>query len=183
MHNLNMQAGRGSRLSQVLSSVDDLNAGEEYAEGMTDLSTLSLTGIVNLSNKLLANNPKIQAANDRISDTLSEKMLLAGDNIKTSISVAGDKISDEKKLSALLEKLDLITGEDNKGRVGLGTSNILSMACELLLNHEDISSFLLIEEPEAHIHAQRQLRLIQSLLDNTKTGNHQMCLLMMNGAI
>ena len=170
---LNMQAGRNSRLSQVLSSVKDLNAGEEYSEGMEDLSKLSLTGIVNLSNKLLSENPKIKAANNRISDTLSEKMLLAGDDIQTSISVAGDKTSDEKKLNSLLEKLDLITGEDNKGRVGLGTSNILSMACELLLNHEDISSFLLIEEPEAHIHAQRQLRLIQSLLDSTKTGNHQ----------
>ena len=47
------------------------------------------------------------------------------------------------------------------GRVGLGTSNVMSMACELLL-HKDTKSnnkpcFLLIEEPEAHIHAQRQL--------------------------
>lgn len=43
------------------------------------------------------------------------------------------------------------------------------MACELLL-HKDAhnanrSSFLLIEEPEAHIHAQRQLKLVQSLED------------------
>ena len=54
-----------------------------------------------------------------------------------------------------------------QGNVGLGTSNILSMACELLLHKEaektNRSSFLLIEEPEAHIHAQRQLKLVQSL--------------------
>ena len=170
---MNMQAGRGSRLSQVLFSVDDLNNGEEYFDGMEDLSKLSLTGIVNLSNKLLAENPKIQAVNTQITKTLSEKMLLAGDTIKTSISVAGTNISEDKKLSSLLEKLDLITDEHDKGKVGLGTSNILSMACELLLNHDDKSSFLLIEEPEAHIHAQRQLRLIQSLAESTKSGNHQ----------
>ena len=170
---MNMQAGRGSRLSQVLFSVDDLNKGEEYSEGMEDLSKLSLTGIVNLCNKLLAENPQIQTVSEQITKTLSEKMLLAGDAVKTSISVAGSTISEDKKLSSLLEKLDLVTGEHDKGRVGLGTSNILSMACELLLNHDDKSSFLLIEEPEAHIHAQRQLRLIQSLADSTKTGDHQ----------
>ena len=56
------------------------------------------------------------------------------------------------------------------GKVGLGTSNIMSMACELLLHKESedakdakISSFLIIEEPEAHVHAQRQLKMIQSL--------------------
>ena len=58
-----------------------------------------------------------------------------------------------------------------QGKVGLGTSNILSMACELLLHKEaekaNRSSFLLIEEPEAHIHAQRQLKLVQSLEDAT----------------
>ena len=173
---MNMQSGRGSRLSQVLCSVDNLNAGQDYSEDIrdiNDLHSLSLTGIVNLSNDLLANNPQIKSVNEKISNTLSDKMLLSGDEIKTSISVAGTDISDEKKLNSLLEKLDLIANEKSTGRVGLGTSNILSMACELLLNHDDESSFLLIEEPEAHIHAQRQLRLIQSLVDSTITGSHQ----------
>ncbi|MEI3122787.1 MAG: AAA family ATPase [Oscillospiraceae bacterium] len=55
------------------------------------------------------------------------------------------------------------------GKIGLGTSNILSMACELLLNRSMESTFLLIEEPEAHVHAQRQLRLIQSLQTEAAT--------------
>ena len=87
-------------------------------------------------------------------------------------------IETKGKLTSLLEKLDLTvnkTSSTMQGKVGLGTSNILSMACELLLNDDDMtpakSSFLLIEEPEAHIHAQRQLKLIQSLeLDSEKRG-------------
>lgn len=48
--------------------------------------------------------------------------------------------------------------------MGLGTSNLLSMACEMILNDDnENSSFMLIEEPEAHIHAQRQLKMMQSL--------------------
>ena len=50
----NMQAGRNSRLSQIVQSIPELNAGESvYVEGM-DLKQLSLTGIADLSNTLLA---------------------------------------------------------------------------------------------------------------------------------
>ncbi len=169
---MNMQSGKSSRLSQVLHSVDNLNEGEQYSAGM-DLSKLSLTGIFDLSNQLLEGNPQIKKVNEEITQTLTDKMLLSGDDVKTHINVSGTKITDDKKLNSLLEKLDLVANESDTGRVGLGTSNILSMACELLLNHDDESSFLLIEEPEAHIHAQRQLRLIQSLNDSAKNGNHQ----------
>lgn len=56
--------------------------------------------------------------------------------------------------------------------MGLGTSNLMSMACEMLLNQDnnELSTFMLIEEPEAHIHAQRQLKLIQSM---QKKGENQ----------
>ena len=64
-----------------------------------------------------------------------------------------------------------------QGKVGLGTSNIMSMACELLLHREaeaaKKSSFLLVEEPEAHVHAQRQLKLIQSLENEAESKNQQ----------
>ena len=162
----NMQAGKNSRLSQIIQGIPDLNEGEsEYIPNM-DLSKLSLTGIADLSNKLLAEHTKLKKANAGISDIISTKMLLKGDEVNTQFSVAGTNATESKKLTALLEKLDLAAHTNNHpGKVGLGTSNILSMACELLLNRNAGSSFLLIEEPEAHIHAQRQLRLIQSLQD------------------
>lgn len=171
---LNMQAGRGSRLSQILGGVCDLNSGiSEYEDGV-ELSNLSLTGIVNLSNKLLSENKYLKTVSEKISSTIENKMLIKGDSVKTSIEVAGTDSSEERKLIGILEKLDLTALNGNSiGRVGLGTSNVVSMACELLLNRTAESGFLLIEEPEAHIHAQRQLRIMKSLQDEAEKGNWQ----------
>ena len=47
----------------------------------------------------------------------------------------------------------------------LGSDNLLFMACELLLlGQEEVGNkLLLIEEPEAHLHAQRQLQVMRAL--------------------
>ena len=52
----------------------------------------------------------------------------------------------------------------------LGFDNLLFMACELLLlaQEDEGNKLLLIEEPEAHLHAQRQLRVMKSLQDQAK---------------
>lgn len=170
-----MRSGRGSRLAQILSSVPDLNLGErEYKEGI-DITSLSLAGIFDLSNQLLAEHKVIKDVNKGIGDILNTELMLNNDAVKTQITVAGDGNTDEKKIYSLLEKLDLNIQKDsvsNYGNVGLGTSNLMSMACEMLLNQDnnELSTFMLIEEPEAHIHAQRQLKLIQSM---QKKGENQ----------
>lgn len=160
----NMQAGRNSRLSQIVQEIPNIEEGvSEYIAGVK-LEDLSISGIASLSNYLLANHPKLKKANDEIGTIMNSKMLLKGDKVETAFEVAGINSPDSKRLISLLERLDLTAhGSGTSGKIGLGTSNILSMACELLLNRGAGSSFLLIEEPEAHVHAQRQLRLIQSL--------------------
>lgn len=172
----NMQAGRNSRLSQIIQGIPDIGDGiSEYTETV-DVKKLSIAGIASLSNYLLANHPKLKQANDEIKSIMNSKMLLKGDNVDTGIEVTGTDASDTKRLIALLEKLDLTAHSNgSSGKIGLGTSNVLSMACELLLNRNVGSSFLLIEEPEAHVHAQRQLRLIQSLQTEAASNgsNHQ----------
>lgn len=175
-----MQAGRHSRLSQIVQNIPGLNRGEdEFQDGM-DIHRLSLVGITNLSNSLLAAHPALKSINDDMTEILSKQMLLKKDTIKTRFEVAGSNSNELQKTMALLEKLDLAVDKNTsamQGKVGLGTSNIMSMACELLLHKEaetvKKSSFLLIEEPEAHVHAQRQLKLIQSLENEAEKKRQQ----------
>ncbi|WP_052246081.1 ATP-dependent nuclease [Clostridium tyrobutyricum] len=175
-----MQSGRHSRLSQIMQHVPAVDKGDDkYQKGM-DLHQLSIVGIANLSNKLLATHPALTTVNQDMTKILSEQMLLKRDTIKTRLEVAGVNCRNIQKEMALLEKLDLAVDKNAsamQGKVGLGTSNIMSMACELLLHKEaeceNKSSFLLIEEPEAHIHAQRQLKLIQSFENEVKKSNRQ----------
>lgn len=168
----NMQAGRNSRLSQIVQGIPNIEEGISEYTTEVKLEDLSISGIASLSNYLLANHSKLKEANAEIGTIMNSKMLLKGDEVETAFEVAGTNSPDSKRLISLLEKLDLTAhGDGASGKIGLGTSNILSMACELLLNRGAGSSFLLIEEPEAHVHAQRQLRLIQSLQAETATDN------------
>jgi len=88
-----------------------------------------------------------------INDILVEDFLLNKDDRKAVIQVTGSELSD------ILRQLDLVL-EDNKS--GLGTLNLLCIAAELLLFNENKPGlkFTLIEELEAHLHPQYQLRLI-----------------------
>ncbi len=168
-----MQSGKNSRLSQIVDNVVDVHEGiHEYRVGDV-LEELSLAGIVDLSNQLLGKHPKLKSTNKKILSILENGILLKNENVKTRLTVTGSDASNEKRALTLLEKLDLSVDQGN-GKLGLGTSNILSMACELLLNQaNDRSSFLLIEEPEAHIHAQRQVKLLQSLQNQVSDSNQQ----------
>ena len=160
--NAQMRAGRNSRLAQIMSSISGLNTGIDKYNSGVDVNELSLSGIFDLSNYLLANHERIKQVNDNINKILKQKMMLNGDTLDTEIVVSGLGNTEERKVYSLLEKLDLQVHNENSnnyGNVGLGTSNLLSMACEMLLNSDsENSSFMLIEEPEAHIHAQRQLK-------------------------
>ena len=178
----NMQSGKHSRLSQIIQNIPDINKGEDEYQHEMDLNTLSLVGITNLSNSLLNNHAVLALVTKEMTQILDEQMLLKTDSLKTHLEVAGANSDNLHKLVGLLEKLDLAIDKDTGtmfGKVGLGTSNVMSMACELLLNKEidkEKSSFLLIEEPEAHIHAQRQLKLVQSL-EKEVEGQHQQIIL------
>lgn len=176
-----MQSGRNSRLSQVVQNVPAISEGEaDLGEGV-ELNELSLVGIFNLSNKLLAEYPALKAVKNQMTDILKNQMLLDGDNLATRFEVTGSDTADAKKLTSLLEKLDLTIDKDTtslKGIPGLGTSNIMSMACELLLRRssQEACQLLLIEEPEAHIHAQRQMKLVKSLQHEAEANSQQIIL-------
>jgi putative ATP-dependent endonuclease of OLD family len=81
----------------------------------------------------------------------------------SSITLTGSELND------ILKQLDLIL-EDNKS--GLGSLNMLFMASELLLleNNKVGLNLTLIEELEAHLHTQYQLRIIDFIQRRNKFG-------------
>ena len=168
-----MSAGRGSRLSQVLQHTKEIKEfGVEYDDKKgppDDLSTLSVLGIGDLSTALLGKHKGVQRASENLNEKYLQRLSFAGAVLEGSISVSGSKGDDSARRRALLEKLDLALRDsvepDASPNRGLGSNNILFMACELLLLASEAEGFplLLVEEPEAHLHPQRQLRLIQFL--------------------
>lgn len=165
-----LSAGRGSRLSQVLHRTGEVKAsGIGYdPDAQTDPEQLNVLGIGDFANALLEKQAGINKTQSKI-DTHLIKLSLHGDELKSSIKVSGATASEDNRLRQLLEKLDLSLGSGSKpdtgGKLGLGSNNLLFMACELLLmaQEDEGNKLLLIEEPEAHLHTQRQLSVMKYL--------------------
>lgn len=144
-----MSSGRNSRLAQILSGhslfinkdkhrLKDilLNANEDIEKYFTEEE--GKTVLDSIKNSLSAFN---------VPETTSEAQV---------------KVADIQ-LRKILESLSLVVSEINPG---LGELNLLFIAAELLLLNSDTSGGLrlaLIEELEAHLHPQAQLRLIDYL--------------------
>lgn len=161
-----MSSGRGSRLSKVLQNIDSVKTGkEDYSDG-DDIKTLSISGIASLADDLLQQHSGIKTATESIDAGLRNKLSLNQEKLKSSIDVSASDSAD-RRLRRMLEKLSVQVSREgaNEFGLGLGTKNILYIACELLLLEQGSTGnrMLLIEEPEAHIHAQRQLKILKSL--------------------
>lgn len=159
-----LSAGRGSRLAQVLRHSNRIKTGVDRCDPEAPLQgqKLSVLGIGNLTNALLNEQQAVVGTRKEINKHLLG-LSLSGDKIESTINVSGAMASDDGRLRELLEKLDLRVAGD--GQPGLGSNNLLFMACELLLLAQETegNNLLLIEEPEAHLHAQRQLRAMKFL--------------------
>ena len=172
-----LQAGRGSRLSQVLYYADEVRtAGSDYDPASNaDPKGLNVLGIGDLANHLLAQQSGIVTTRTRIDKHLKD-LALGKEQISSSIRVSGATASPEGRLRALLEKLDLfVNGPEERTKLGLGSDNLLFIACELLLlsTRAEGGKLLLIEEPEAHLHPQRQLRVMSFLQKHAHEHNIQ----------
>ncbi len=153
-----MSAGRGSRLSQVLQHTKEIREfGTDYdhkAGPPKDLSTVSVLGIGDFANALLSQHKGVQSASDNLNTKYLEELSFVGAELEGSISVSGSKGETSARLRLLLEKLDLALRDaiapGAPPNRGLGSNNILFMACELLLlgSEADGLPLLLIEEPE-----------------------------------
>ena len=171
-----LSPGYRSRLAQILSShpifiKEKNNNGEEIRHPL-ELYFKFANDKVKLyfERDFLEENQEIGTKNDmkggadikRTIEKQTESFLEQGDSRKPKIEITN------MELNAILRKLELIL-EENKS--GLGTLNQLYMATELIFlkgqGHNGLR-LALIEELEAHLHPQAQLRVLRSLLDNKK---------------
>ncbi len=174
-----MSPGQGSRLSQVLNSFPGIQAGNRFAHAsppkdLAEAEGLSLSAMAEYFRHLVNQHSGVNEAQQVINNEYLSQLGLAGEKLHGRINYthAG---SEPARLRQILERLELDLLEPEagtgRGRYGLGSSNLLFMACELLLLGKDLVGLplLLVEEPEAHLHPQRQLRLMEFLTAAAET--------------
>ncbi len=148
-----MTHGYKSRLAQILQAHPIFGKQGQDNNGKHELEN-SYNKLKNSVDEYFSNDDEDgRKITNAINEIIKDHFLLANDDKNAVIRLTGSELPD------ILRQLDLIL-EDNKS--GLGSLNLLCMAAELLLFMEQSRGLklTLIEELEAHIHPQLQLRLI-----------------------
>lgn len=157
-----MTHGYKSRLAQILGA-HELFKTRKDAQGNDTKHKLE-TDYENLKKEIedyFRSGGKGENITGEINQFLKNHFLLKGDPRTVQIKLTGGEITE------ILRLLDLIM-EGNKS--GLGTLNLLCIAAEMLLfnNQKKGLKLALVEELEAHLHPQYQLRLIEYISSHHK---------------
>lgn len=156
-------AKKNSRISQILQAHDlfneDVNTPHPFTNWFSNVNAQINDWFENdeheegqQSNKAQIKNVIDKFLQDFISDTIGSKLSLTTPDIKS-----------------ILEKVSI--GIEGAQNLGLGTMNRLFMATELLHLKRDWNGLklCLIEELEAHLHPQAQMKVVESIQKETES--------------
>ena len=168
--------GRFSRLAEILKAHPAF-AGQETSDFDSSCTTppSTLVGIMAQAEHLLQKNTAIASAVTTLNNEFLKGLSLGQNYLKSRLG-----IGHRTTLQGVLQKFELLLEPLRIGatplRRGLGLQNLLFMAVEMLLladpndDERETISLLLLEEPEAHLHPQQQLRLMDFLTERSSAG-------------
>lgn len=152
-----LRPGKYSRLTNILSAHPKINESEKQ-------ELLEIVGKANDDVKNFFSDDKHNIVESIVGQL--EKFYDRNDVEKSKVAFN----MSESNIASILSRLSLDTESIN---LGLGNSNLLYIAVELLLMHDGDDyigpRIALIEEIEAHLHTQAQIRLIKHMEKNTYT--------------
>ena len=171
-----MRAGRRSRLSRILGAMPMMGAQSKPAPLGADAT---LHDTLTAADVAVRGNPAVGNVASSVNSDFLDKLSFVDDRLVATLDLGAGGSFDQ-----ILERFELyLNAKVGAARVqrGLGYNNLLFMAAELLLlqSHPDQVPFLLIEEPEAHLHPQHQTLFMEVLAaratkpDATKGETHQ----------
>lgn len=157
-----LTSGRNSRLSKILQGYFnyDKNAFFKLPELQQFIEQIKNfnKNLPNNINALKVSHDGDKGFKDKIKDNYLGKISLNDKEISLRLAESND---DEQIFKNLLKKLDL--RYETNGKQGLGYQNLLFMSAEMLLldkEKDSPSKIIAIEEPEAHLHPQHQIKFL-----------------------
>jgi putative ATP-dependent endonuclease of OLD family len=155
-----MRAGRRSRLSRILGAMPTMGPqSKPSAQG----ANATLHDTLTAADAAVRNNAAVGGVAGSVNTDFLDKLSFVDDRLVATLDLGAGGSFDQ-----ILERFELyLNAKAGIERVqrGLGYNNLLFMAAELLLlqSHPDQVPFLLIEEPEAHLHPQHQTLFMEVL--------------------
>lgn len=158
-----LRARQGSRISKILRELKEIKSSKGILEDFLrkfDEASTNFFGV---------DSHGRHGAGKPISDRI--KTLLDSFDEQSPIQNKEIKFGPTEKIDYLktLERIALYYRDLTNP--GLGTQNMIFIAAELLhLDTQENPSLILVEEIEAHLHPQRQLKIIKALQEESKRG-------------
>lgn len=160
-----LRSGRRSRLSRILGAMPIM---AQQAVAAKEGEQPTLVDTMKAADQTVESNRGIKDVQSAVNSTFLDKLSFKDDPLIATLGLGAKGHFDQ-----ILERLELYLNPpgDRTDRVvrGLGYNNLLFMAAELLLlqSHPEQIPFLLVEEPEAHLHPQHQTLFMQVLNEKT----------------